>query len=245
VFIKYYSFDWLFLFTNAMWIIGGAFILTVISYAEFLISRKKSRRRELYAARSVRNWLFIGFILVVSGYALSPNEYFIAKETLHFVDLKTYDIKAISARQIRSEEPFSYQDIEMLIVTDKDDYRRYPFDDATATIIMGWDGLLGTPFVAFEKGEYALEFEASGSEAGGEFAKILVFIVTLKKIRLSLKELLADQDLSAKRRLYSFTFQAEAGQVGKARIQFHNDALDEKGGDRNVFIGKIKIKKIT
>jgi hypothetical protein len=50
MFIKYYSFDWLFLFTNATWIIGGAFILTVVSYAEFIISRKKARRSGVYAA---------------------------------------------------------------------------------------------------------------------------------------------------------------------------------------------------
>jgi hypothetical protein len=243
MFIKYYSFDWLFLIMNAMWIIGGAFILTVVSYAEFLISRTKARRREIYATRSLKGWLVIGFILVISGYAFSPNESIIAKEAFRFIDLKTYDIEDISARRIRAGEIFRNQDIEMLVKTDKGGLMRYPVDDAT--IIMPWNGCLGTPFIAFEKGKYALEFEAAGSEAGGEFAKILVYVVTLKKNRLSLRELLADQELSAERRPYSFTFQAEAGQLGKTRIQFHNDAGDEKGGDRNAFIGEIKIKKIA
>jgi hypothetical protein len=243
MFIQYYSFDWLFLFANAAWIIGGALILTVANYAEFLISRKKARRREIYATRSVRTWLFIGLIVVVSGYALSTNESIIAKEAFRFIDLKNYDMKAISVRQIKTEEVFRNQDIEMFVKTDKDGFIRYPFDGAT--IAMLGNSCLGTPYVAFEKGQYALEFEASGSEAGGEFAKILVYIVTLKKNRLSLRELLADQEVSAEGRPYSFTFTAEADQIGKVIIQFHNDFMDEKGGDRNVFIGKIKIKKIS
>ena len=243
MFIKYYSFDWLFLFTNATWIIGGAIVLTAVSYIEYKIWQTKVRRRELYATRAVRTWIIMGFTLIVSGYALSPTESSVAKEAFRFVDLKTYDMKAISASRINTEEVYRNQDIEMYIKNDTGEFKRYPFDDATIT--MPWNGCLGTPFVAFEKGRYALEFEASGSEARGEFAKIFVYIVTLKKGRLSLRERLADQELSAERRTFSFTFLAEAGQLGKAIIQFHNDAGDEKGGDRNVFISKIKIKKIA
>jgi hypothetical protein len=243
MFIQYYSFDWLFLFTNAMWIIGGAFILTVVSYAEFIISRRIFRRREIYSARSIKSWLFIGFILVFSGYALSPNESIIAKEAFRFIDLKTYNINTISAKQISTEEVFRYQDIDTFFNIETEGKERSPTNDGIIT--MPCNGFLGTPFIAFEEGKYVLEFEATGSEAAGEYPKILVYVVTLENSRLSLRELLADQSLTAQWSTFRFVFQANRYQIGKCRIQFYNHVTDENGGYRYVFINKIKISKIA
>jgi hypothetical protein len=110
---------------------------------------------------------------------------------------------------------------------------------------MPWNGGIGTPFFAVEEGDYSFEFDAQGSNAGGEFAKVLVYFAVLENGRLILRKLLGNLELTGQRNPYNFSFQAESARVGKIRIQFYNDGGDEKGGDRNVFIGNIKLKRTT
>lgn len=241
MFIEFVVVDWRLIFLNFLWILGAAIILITLSYHEFLASQKKIEFWHIFKASSFKKYSILGLILIALGLFLSPissgrqtsSKYF-------FIDYNVFDSGRI--KPIEFSESINFRNDEMEMKNPAGDNLQYPIENGY--IVMLWNGYVGTPFIKLFKGNYILEFEARGSKADNEIAKFFVFFVALKKRMLTMQKLLETKELSETMKTYSLKFEVEKKAVGKIRIQFYNDRVDEKGGDRNVWIRGMKIRRI-
>jgi hypothetical protein len=236
MFIKYYVIDWWLLFSNFVWILGIAITIATFSYHEFLTMQQKVKKLEIFRKSSFKKSIFLGLILIGVGLFLtslnSSNNFSSAK--FRFIDYNIY----------KPEEIEKFDDGEALIISTHKMEMNKNYLISKNKISMWWNGYIGTPFMKFVSGQYAIEFEAYGSEALNEYSKILISFLVLKNKNLILKKLLKEIELTEIKRKYFLKFETEKNQIGRIRIQFFNDGGDEKGGDRNVWIEGLKIRKL-
>jgi len=243
MFIEFAAVDWWFIFNNSLWILGAAIVLITFSYHEYLVSRKKVKFLDILKTLSFKKYSILGLTLVVAGLSLS--EINLGRKGLLkyiFVDYNVYDLRKIKALEFYQSKSFQNNELEMNIRNSTEDKFEYPIEKGL--VVMAWNGYVGTPFLKLQKGNYIFEFEARGSKADNEYAKTLVFFVVLKRRMLTVQKLIEPQELSEEMRMYSFKFEVKKEEVGKIRIQFINDRVDDKGRDRNVWIRGVKISRV-
>lgn len=236
MFLEYYVIDWWWVISNFVWILGAAIILSAFSYYEFLTWRQKIRRTEIFRRTSFKKSFFLGLILLAAGLIFSlinfKNDSSLTR--LKFIDTNIYNPNKIEKYDIG----------ELLIISTHEMEMNKKYRIRNNLIEMPWSGYVGTPFINFASGHYTVEFEAHGSEAGNEFSKIWVIFLVIENKKLALHKFLKQIELTETKKKYSLKFEAEENKIGRIRIQFFNDGSDDKGGDRNVWIGKVKIRKL-
>lgn len=233
--LEYYTINWWLLLSNFIWILGAAIIIAAFSYIEFLIWKQKIKTIKFFTRRSFKKYLFLSLVLPVVGLILSSFNFSKnpSPSKFIFIDYNICDLGEIEKYYIG--ESLNISVYEMIMS------RKYPVRNNK--ISMPWNGYIGTPFIKFASGHYAVEFEAYGSEAHHEFSKIYVFFLVMKNKKLVLNKIMKTIELKEKKK-YRLKFEVDENKIGKIRIQFFNDDGDEKGGDRNVWIGALKIIKI-
>ena len=65
-------------FSNFVWILGAAIILTTFSYHEFLAHLQKTKRKKAFKRALYNKPFLFGLILVTSGVSLSIHNMFLA-----------------------------------------------------------------------------------------------------------------------------------------------------------------------
>ncbi len=244
MFIEFVVVDWRLISANFLWILGAAIILITLSYHEFLASQKKIKFWNILMASSFKKYSILGLTLIALGLFFSPiSSGGQTSSKFFFIDYNVFDSEKIKPVEFSESINFTNNEMEMNTKNPAGDNLQYPIENGL--IVMPWNGYVGTPFIKLHKGNYIIEFEARGSRADNEFAKIFVFLVALKKRMLAMQKLFETKELSETMKTYSLKFEVEKETVGKIRIQFFNDGGDERAGDRNVWISGMKIHRIN
>jgi len=243
--IEYYSPDWWFIISNFIWILGVSTIVTVFSYHEFFCSKSKTNLKKALTKNSFKKYIFWGLILVSSGFllSLSNNDNALRKSKFMLIDHNIYNPNKINRLAMKKLLNIANHEMEMKITDTSVTEKRYLL--FKEFIFMPWNGYIGTPFINFDNGLYEFEFEGYGSKAKNEYSKIFVYFVFLRNKRLVLEKLLNNIELAGAKHHYCLDFEATRNLTGKILIQFFNDGGDEKGGDRNVWIGSFRIRRVN
>jgi hypothetical protein len=223
------------LFSNLLWILGGAILLASLSIHDIIARNKRIKRIDILKMDSFKKYAGLGLSMLFLGLILSTlivHSNPPVKEVI-YIDEEIYDPSKIERRPIEAILPFS--NIEFTTqgacqVTEEN-------------IRICENGYIETPFLDFQLGSYEFEFKASGSEAYDEFAKIWIACLILQENRLFLKETVREITLSAQEKTYLHDLYFENDQIGKIRIHFYNDIDMKKGGDRDVWISNIEIRQ--
>lgn len=196
---------------NFVWVMGVAIILAVFSYSEFLAYIQKAKRKEVYKRNFFKKPLILGLILIVVG------------------------ISASFLLQISSAKPELISFKNMIKIAPSSLEGRKIIDDDS--IFMPWNTAVRSKKIQFEKAKYEIRITSKGSEAGGESARLKIFI--------GLDDLIADYFTSAEYKEKIIEFQSEKKQRRKIKIEFVNDYNDPvTNADRNAWIESIVIIKI-
>jgi len=243
MFLEFVAVDWWFVFSSLLWILGMAIILITLGYYDYSTSRKRIKLSDLLNSGSFKKYLILGLSFIIIGLPISlirsGRE---ASPKYFFVDYNVYDTGKIRPLEIVDHIGFENDELEMNTRNPAGENFQYPIESGSIT--MPWEGYVGTPFLKLSKGTYAIEFEARGSKAADEFAKIFVFLVALKKSMVGMQKLIETQELSEEMKSYRLKFEVNNELIGKIRVQFFNNGGDEKGGDRNVWIRGVKVSRI-
>lgn len=196
---------------NFVWVMGVAIILAVFSYSEFLAHIQKAKRKELYKRNFFKKLFSVGLILIVVGISAS-----------FLLQISSAKTKVVFFKNMVKIAPSS---LEGLKIIEGD------------SIVIPWNAELMSKKIQFEKAKYEIRITSKGSEAGGETARLKIFI--------GLDDLIADYFTSAEYKEKIIEFQSEKKQRRKIKIEFVNDYNDPvTNADRNAWIESIVIIKI-
>jgi hypothetical protein len=236
--------DWRVASLNLIWIAGIAIVLFYLSLWDFVRCDKGSKFGAIFSDRSTKVALALGAVVVVTGYAIAPKDWGLRTATQGvFVDLARYVPGPGEPVDMGGgDKPITLDKMEMISSNPTEHPGRYPNDERF--IIMPWNGAVGTPFFRFARGGYELSFEGAGTEAGGEGARVYVYLVSLENQRLQLEKMLEEIRLEKEPKSYSVRFDVAEKMIGKVRIQFFNDAGGAQGGDRSARIGGFRLRKV-
>lgn len=238
--VPYYSYNGVFILLNAIWIFGISLFIWKLSWS---ISDIKNVSKQ-YKHRFLKNkavaflWIFIVVICIVA----MPDNTKVTKEKFRFIDDSDYLEEKCIIIKNENQIAFTNADLEMRLKNDETSSAKYPYDDST--VVMPWNGYIGTPSMDMEKGQYILDFRAKGTIAENKPARIHVFLIAMKDEKTVLEKLYESIILEEQERLYEYRFILKNNLLRKIRIQFINDGGDLRGGDRNVYISNIKIRRM-
>jgi len=236
--------DWKVASLNLIWIAGIAIVLFYLSLWDFVRHDKGSKFGAIFSDRSTKVGLALGAAVVITGYAIAPNDWGLRTATQGiFVDLASYILSPGQAAVLGDEEPIALYRMEMIFNNPKDHPGRYPKDERF--IIMPWNGAVGTPFFRFARGSYALDFEGAGTEAEGENARVYVYLVSWEDQRLRMEKMLEEIRFEKEPKIYSVRFDVTEEMIGKVRIQFFNDGGGAEGRGKDARVGGFRLKKVA
>jgi hypothetical protein len=110
------------------------------------------------------------------------------------------------------------------------------------TMVLFWDGFIHTPFIRFKKGDYKLEFEAKGSRAKDECAKIKVEFAVPDENNYLITRTVKYIELTGVMKRYRIDFKTGTDTPGKIRITYFNDLyVPEVKEGRDVWLKNLTI----
>ena len=231
--------NWLLLTGPFLWILGIAVTLALLGYMEFLTSYGQIKRSEFFKKPVFKNGMLISIGLIITGLILYllklPSQKLIA---VKIEKPKTFTVTQLPA--IEGSRQFSPNELEIDPHNKSHVLNNEKMKDNT--MVLFWDGYIHTPFVRFKKGDYKLEFEAKGTRAKEEYAKIKVEFDVPDKNNYLITRTVKYIELTGRMKPYRIDFKTETDTIGKIRITYFNDlhVPEEKEG-RDVWLKNLTI----
>jgi hypothetical protein len=237
--------NWLLPASHFLWILGAAILLTMLAIALFQYTPATILKewRQLISKPSVKIFQVIAFGLILAG--LLVNLFKIPSPNLVVVKInpKASDIQLLPEISI-DPHLFSPNDLKMDPMNKSHPINGKDRKDDLLTLF--WDGHVSTSFQRFTKGNYIIRFQARGTEANREFAKIKIEFESPDTHKIMVTRNRLYIDLTSDMQNYEFSFTCPADNIGRIRITYFNDfqvAGTHKG--RDVWIKEISLQKIN
>jgi hypothetical protein len=234
--------NWLLLIGPFLWILGIAVILALLGFMEFFKTSQQIKRSEFLKKPIFKNGVLISIGLIIAGFIL----YFLRLPSQRLIAVKIEKPKTFSITQMPAiEESRLFSPNELEIDSHNKSHVLNNEKMKDNTMVLFWDGYIHTPFVRFKKGDYKLEFEAKGSRAKEEYAKIKVEFAVPDEKNYLIARTVKYIELTGRMKLYHIDFKTETDTIGKIRITYFNDlhVPEEKEG-RDIWLKNLAIIKI-
>lgn len=237
--------NWLLLISHFLWILGAAVMLASISIAIFVTHRQSSGKAgtfKEYIKNPTFQWaVWCSALLLLLGVVLF--QFKLPSQNL--VAVKVTPIANGKALMVMDDIPISLAPGALNIDTQN---KSHPLNNKKMkndTISLFWDGFVSTPFMHYTKGVYRFDFNARGTKADNEFAKIKVefeasdrfnYLKTRKKVYITLNNNM---------NRYSVSFPITQNTIGRVRITYFNDVqMADSLKGRDVWLQGISITTI-
>lgn len=218
-----------FLLVSALlWVTGLALLIVVFSQAVFYRDRR-------YLSVKI---LLTGAVLIAAG--IVSNIFRIP--TYKLLVTRVVGLNAEHVPVCDSDREFSLK--ELSIDPHNKSHKRNSTQVIDNTAALFYNGYIKLPVMKFGEGEYRLEFTARGTDAMDEYAILEVEFESLGSNGYLLPRRLEYITLNRMERIYAVPFVVERETVGRLKISFVNDDLEESGKrDRNAWVKGICLIK--
>lgn len=216
------------LISGLFWITGFALLIVIFSQTVFYRDRR-------YLSMKI---LLTGIVLIAAGTVLN----FFRIPTSKLLVTRAVELKVEHVPVFEKDKAFSLKEISIDPLNKS--HKRNSTHIVDNTVALFYDGYIKLPLLKFKPGEYCLEFTARGTDAMDEYAILEVSFESLNSNRYLIPRRLEYVTLNRMERTYTVFFTIERETVGRLRISFVNDDLDDTGKrDRNAWVKNISLGK--
>lgn len=228
--------NWLLLAAPLLWSLGIALFLALIGLMEFSKTTRNVNRKEFLKSTFCKTTAGVGIALVVGGLLLN----FAQIPSHRFIAVKLEKPTSSSLITVSPGTPLAFSPNELKMDPKNRGHYLNNQGMKNNTMALFWDGFIRTPFLQFDKGNYRVQFQARGTEAENEYARIKIeFEIPGEKNYLVTKKI-AYFELTDKMHMYEMDFQTETSVIGRIRITYFNDIyIPETKKGRDVWLKDI------
>ena len=230
--------NWLLLVAPFLWILGVAVFVALAGLMYFSRVSTALKYRDFIKKPLTRIGCLVGAGLIISGFLLNY-----AKLPSHqLIGVKIDKQKLPRIKNISTEAPIRFSPKQLKMNPQNKNHILNNEKMKDNTMVLLWDGYIQTPFIEFKKGYYAVEFQARGSGAEGEFSKLKIEFEIPDNNNYLCTTASTYIELTGDMKTYRMDFQAAANTMGRIRITYFNDIyIPETKEGRDVWIREVKI----
>jgi hypothetical protein len=231
--------NWLLLVAPFLWILGVAVFVALAGLMYYSRVEAALKCRDFIKQPFTRLGLLVGAGLIISGFLLNYAK--LPSPQLIVVKIDKQKLAPIVSISTDASLLFSPKQLKMNPQNKSHILNNEKMKDNTMALL--WDGYIQTPFIEFKKGDYAIEFQAKGSGANEEFARLKIEFEIPDANNYLRTRASTYIELTGKMETYRMNFHTTTQTIGRIRITYFNDIyIPETGEGRDVWIKDLEIK---